>query len=99
MASDLTIPNIPSHVLEALRDLASRRDCTVEEAAVDVLQGAVEQAGEQDEIDAAWAAEIARRVEAMDRGETRMYDGEEVFRELEAEMDHASGSHRDESAA
>lgn len=36
------------------------------------------------EVARAWDEEIARRVEAMDRGEVEMIDGDEVFARLRA---------------
>lgn len=39
-------------------------------------------AEDQPEIDAAWAAEIERRVAAMDRGETTFVPWEEVRKDL-----------------
>jgi putative addiction module component (TIGR02574 family) len=35
------------------------------------------------EIDRAWAAEVERRVQAVERGEVELIDAEEVFRGLE----------------
>lgn len=37
-----------------------------------------------EEIARAWDEEVARRVEAMDRGEVEMIDGDEVFARLRA---------------
>ncbi|MBK6865292.1 MAG: addiction module protein [Ideonella sp.] len=39
-------------------------------------------AEDQAEIDAAWMAEIERRVDAMDRGETTFHPWEEVRKDL-----------------
>jgi putative addiction module component (TIGR02574 family) len=36
----------------------------------------------RNELVIAWAAELDRRLEAMDRGEAKLIDGEEVMREL-----------------
>jgi hypothetical protein len=37
----------------------------------------------QIEIDRAWAEEVERRVQAVERGEMELIDGDEVFRQLE----------------
>jgi putative addiction module component (TIGR02574 family) len=40
------------------------------------------QAETLDDVDAAWKAEIKRRVEALERGEVALHDGDEVLRAL-----------------
>jgi len=40
----------------------------------------------QAEIDAAWAEEVERRIEAVDRGEVELMDGERVLKELRDRM-------------
>jgi putative addiction module component (TIGR02574 family) len=41
----------------------------------------------QEEIDAAWAEEIKRRIESIDKGEVKMIPADEVMRELRAKLD------------
>jgi putative addiction module component (TIGR02574 family) len=37
---------------------------------------------QEDDVDAAWAAEIARRIDSIDRGEVQLIPSEEVMRSM-----------------
>ena len=90
MAESLTIPNVPQPVLDALRDVAVRRRCSVDEVALEALRATVADDDKDDggEADAGWLAELGQEVEqriaAAERGEVALLDGEAVFDEIEA---------------
>ncbi len=99
MSADLTIRDLPKEVISALRSRAERDHTSLEEAAVLLLCTAID-SGNEDRaaVDAAWGEEIERRVDAAERGDVELRKGDEVFEEIEAELDKRSTG-RDEDAA
>lgn len=54
------------------------------EALVDALAESLDRA--QDDLSDAWKAEIARRIEAVERGESKLIEGDEVEARLRAAL-------------
>ncbi len=67
--------------LNAVREAALKLSKKERELLAEELLASVDPA-EQTEIDAAWEEEIARRVDAYDRGELKSIDGEPILRAL-----------------
>lgn len=72
------------NVLDAALDLSTEERASLAEELLRSLDGPLPTPAEQAEIDAAWEAEIRRRMADVKAGRTQLLDGEEVMRKLRA---------------
>ena len=73
--------------LEQLLDAALRLDAPQRELLAQRLLASIDDADADPEIEAAWAAEIERRLRAIDEGKVELIDGEQVFSEMQDIVD------------
>lgn len=59
-----------------------------------ILEDSVGDGSSEEELEAAWAVEIQRRLDAVRSGEAQLIPAEDVERELEEILDRASGPRR-----